>query len=70
MDSFSYLNFSLLVKLQGTYVTLCVGGCVRINGFRICMCLMVPVTGKTEVYDHEPAVHSFFTSILPYTFQE
>jgi len=27
-------------------------------------------SGKTEVYDPEPAVHSFFTSVLPHTFQE
>ncbi|XP_065898353.1 AP-5 complex subunit zeta-1-like isoform X2 [Dysidea avara] len=26
--------------------------------------------GKTEVYDPEPAVHSFFTSVLPHTFQD
>ena len=41
---------------------------LRASGY-VCTCLMLPV-GKTEVYDPEPAVHSFFTSILPYTFQE
>lgn len=44
---------------------MCVGGWVGILHY-----VFNVATGKTEVYDPDPAIQSFFTSILPHTFQE